>query len=59
MAGELTQDINQLKVQIRNKQAELKQLQELLAFAEQVNKMSNVTPTMVTALQQLYQEITG
>jgi hypothetical protein len=57
MAGELNQQINQLKVKINNKNAELRQMQEFLSLIEQVNKLPTVSQLMKDALTDIWQEL--
>ena len=56
MAGELTQEINQLKIRISNAKADLKGFEDLLVFAESINK-GEVTPELEASLKATYQAL--
>jgi hypothetical protein len=57
MAGELNNQINQLKIKISNKNAEVRQMQEFLKLIEQVNKLPTVSQLMIDALTDIWNEL--
>jgi len=56
MAGELTQEINQLKIKISNAEADIKSFKDLLVFAESIN-MGDVSPELEASLKAAYQAL--
>jgi len=56
MAGELTQEINQLKIKINSAKADIKSFEDLLTFAESINK-GDVSPELEASLKASYQAL--